>query len=88
LYTWVTANRHEEELDGFMILALVLAQIRPNFKSRHVYGDYRMMTSWIVGAPALLHAHPPTLMWCKRPKLNSQDDSAAHLEAKNLLHTF
>ncbi len=25
LYTWVTANRHEEELDGLTILALVLA---------------------------------------------------------------
>jgi hypothetical protein len=32
LYTWVTANRHEEELDILTILALVLAQIHPNFK--------------------------------------------------------
>jgi hypothetical protein len=32
LYTWVTANRHEDELDGLMILALVLARICPNFK--------------------------------------------------------
>ena len=32
LYTWVTANRHEEELDGLTILALVLARIHPNFK--------------------------------------------------------
>ena len=32
LYTWTTANRHEEELDGLTILALVLAQIHPNFK--------------------------------------------------------
>jgi hypothetical protein len=29
---WVTANRHEEELDGLTILALVLARICPNFK--------------------------------------------------------
>jgi hypothetical protein len=32
LYTWVTAYRHEEELDGLTILALVLARICPNFK--------------------------------------------------------
>jgi hypothetical protein len=32
LYTWVTANRHEEELVGLTILALVLARIHPNFK--------------------------------------------------------
>ena len=32
LYTWITANRHEEELDGLTILALVLARICPNFK--------------------------------------------------------
>ncbi len=32
LYTWTNANRHEEQLNGLMILALVLARICPNFK--------------------------------------------------------
>jgi hypothetical protein len=29
LYTWNTVNRYQEEIDGLMILALVLAQIAP-----------------------------------------------------------
>jgi hypothetical protein len=32
LYTWVTTDRKEEELDGLTIFALSLARICPNFK--------------------------------------------------------
>jgi hypothetical protein len=31
-YTWVSQNRHKEEVDGLTILALILAHICPNFK--------------------------------------------------------
>ncbi len=32
LYTWISQNGGEEEVDGLMILALFLARIQPNFK--------------------------------------------------------
>jgi hypothetical protein len=32
LYTWISQNGHEEEVDGLTILALILVRVRPNFK--------------------------------------------------------
>jgi hypothetical protein len=32
LYTWVSQNGCNEEMDGLMIIALILARICPNFK--------------------------------------------------------
>jgi len=32
LYTWVSQNEREEEVDGLTLLAMILARIRPNFK--------------------------------------------------------
>jgi hypothetical protein len=32
LFTWITQNGREEEVDGLTIVALILSRIRPNFK--------------------------------------------------------
>jgi hypothetical protein len=32
LFTWITQNGREEEVDGLTIVALILLRIRPNFK--------------------------------------------------------
>jgi hypothetical protein len=32
IYTWVALNTCKEEVDGLMILALILAPVHPNFK--------------------------------------------------------
>jgi len=32
LYTWVSQNEREEEVDGLTLFATILARIRPNFK--------------------------------------------------------
>jgi hypothetical protein len=32
-YTWISQNGHKEEVDGLMILALILGRIHPNFKA-------------------------------------------------------
>ena len=32
LFTWISQNGHEEDVDGLMIVALILSSIRPNFK--------------------------------------------------------
>jgi hypothetical protein len=32
IYTWISRNGREDEVDGLTILALILARIRPNFK--------------------------------------------------------